>query len=135
MLQLSARARLLLSQRDGEIWRHLTTQKKNDKPRNASASNQQTMKTEKFLIANLKCGGCENTIRSKVSEIDGVESVVVNHDDDSVTITHSGNAKREEFAKKLHSIGYPEATEENGLLLKLKSYASCLVGRVKNLAP
>lgn len=89
------------------------------------------MKTEKILIANLKCGGCENTIKSKISEIEGVESISVNQDEDSVTINYSGKATREDFTKKLHSIGYPEATEENGLLLKLKSYASCVVGRIK----
>jgi copper chaperone len=88
------------------------------------------METEKILIANLKCSGCENTIKSRLSEIEGVESVIVNHEEDSVTITHTGKAKREDFTKKLHSIGYPEATEENGLLLQLKSYASCMIGRI-----
>lgn len=88
------------------------------------------METEKIIIANLKCSGCENTIKSRLSEIEGVESVIVNHEEDSVTITHSGKAKREDFTKKLHSIGYPEATEENGLLLQLKSYASCMIGRI-----
>ncbi|MEO6303476.1 MAG: heavy metal-associated domain-containing protein [Bacteroidia bacterium] len=38
------------------------------------------MKTEKILIANLKCGGCENTIKSKLSKIEGVESVTVNQE-------------------------------------------------------
>lgn len=88
------------------------------------------METEKIIIANLKCSGCENTIKAKLSEMEGVESVIVNHEEDSVTITHSGKAKREDFTKKLHSIGYPEATEENGLLLQLKSYASCMIGRI-----
>lgn len=89
------------------------------------------MKTEKILIANLKCGGCENTIKSTISKIEGVESVIVNQEEDSVTINHSGKATREDFTKKLHSLGYPEATEENGLLLQLKSYASCMIGRIK----
>lgn len=89
------------------------------------------MITEKIIIANLKCGGCENTIRNKISEIDGIESVVINQDEDSVTINYNGNAKREDFVKLLHSIGYPEATEENGLLLQIKSYISCVVGKIK----
>ena len=59
------------------------------------------METEKIIIANLKCSGCENTIKSRLSEIEGVESVIVNHEEDSVTITHSGKAKREDFTKKL----------------------------------
>jgi copper chaperone len=88
------------------------------------------MKTEKIIIANLKCSGCENTITTKLGEIAGVESVVVNHDEDSVTVTHNEKSNREDFTKKLHDLGYPEATEENGLLLQLKSYASCMVGRM-----
>jgi len=90
------------------------------------------MKTEKILIANLKCGGCENTIKNKLSEIEGVESVNVNHEEDSVTITYDGKIERKVLTDKLHSLGYPEATEENGLLLQLKSYASCVIGRMSN---
>lgn len=89
------------------------------------------MKTEKIIIANLKCGGCESTIKGKISAIEGVESVMVNQDEDSVTINYDGKATREDFTKVLHSLGYPEATEENGLLLQLKSYASCMVGRLR----
>ena len=88
------------------------------------------MKTEKIIIANLKCGGCEHTIKTKLTELPGVESVVVNHDEDSVTITHNETSSRKDFTDKLHDLGYPEATEENGLLLQLKSYASCMVGRI-----
>lgn len=88
------------------------------------------MKTEKILVANLKCGGCEHTIKTKLAEIDGVKSVTVNHDEDSVTVEYEGAVTRADFTKKLHDLGYPEATEENGLLLQLKSYASCVVGRM-----
>lgn len=88
------------------------------------------MKSEKIIIANLKCHGCENTIKNKLTEIGGVEKVEVNHDEDSVTISYEGDLDRKIFTDKLHSLGYPEATEENGLLLQLKSYASCMVGRL-----
>ena len=90
------------------------------------------MKTEKIIIANLKCSGCEKTIKNKLSEIEGVQDVVVNHDEDSVTVNFNENTTREIITEKLHSLGYPEATEENGLLLQLKSYASCMVGRMSN---
>jgi copper chaperone len=90
------------------------------------------MKTEKILIANLKCSGCENTIKNKLSEIEGVENVSVNHQEDSVTIISNEKVERKTLTDKLHSLGYPEATEENGLLLQLKSYASCMIGRINN---
>jgi len=88
------------------------------------------MKTDKIIIANLKCSGCENTIKTKLAELAGVENVTVNHEDDSVTIVHNEENNRDAFTKKLHDLGYPEATEENGLLLQLKSYASCMIGRI-----
>ena len=88
------------------------------------------MKTEKIIIANLKCNGCANTIKKNLSEIEGVESVVVLHDEDAVTVAFSEPATRIDFTKKLHALGYPEATEANGLLLQLKSYGSCMLGRI-----
>jgi copper chaperone len=88
------------------------------------------MKTDKIIIANLKCSGCENTIKTKLAELLGVENVTVNHEEDSVTIVHNEESNRDAFTKKLHDLGYPEATEENGLLLQLKSYASCMIGRI-----
>lgn len=91
---------------------------------------KEIMKTDTIIIANLKCSGCENTIKIKLSELPGVESVGVNHEEDSVTIVHDNQSERAVFADKLHHLGYPEATEENGLLLQLKSYASCLIGRI-----
>jgi len=88
------------------------------------------MKTEKIVIANLKCAGCENTIKKKISEIAGVKNVKVSHEEDSVTIDMEDNVERKKITDTLHSLGYPEATEENGLLLQIKSYASCMVGRL-----
>lgn len=89
-------------------------------------------KTEKFTIANLKCSGCENTIKTQLLKMPGVKTVTVNNDEDSVTIEHEEKISRANFAQKLNSLGYPEATEENGLLTQLKSYASCMVGRLSN---
>jgi len=60
----------------------------------------------------------------------GVSNVVVDHNSDTVVIEHRKGINREAFLKKLSSLGYPEATEENGLLTQLKSYASCLIGKI-----
>jgi copper chaperone CopZ len=79
------------------------------------------MKTEKIFIANLKSGNCETCIKTKLSKIEGVKNIIVDHDEDSVTIYHSGKVTRNDLTKKLHALGYPEATEENGLLLKQKA--------------
>ena len=91
------------------------------------------MKTETIYIANLKCGGCATTITKELSAIQGVQHVQVNNDTDSVVVSYDEELDRKEITAKLHHLGYPEATEENGLLLKLKSYASCVIGRLDNL--
>ncbi len=90
------------------------------------------MKTEDIIVANIKCSGCGNTIKTELLKIEGVKTAEVFNEEDKVTVTYH-DVDRNVIIKKLHSLGYPEATEENGLLLQLKSYASCMVGRINNL--
>jgi hypothetical protein len=49
-----------------------------------------------------------------------------------VSVNQNGNVKREQLTQMLASIGYPEATEKNGLLTQLKSITSCLTGKISN---
>ena len=88
------------------------------------------MITETLKIANLKCGGCETTVSKAVSSIPGVSTVDVEADQDQINLAYRSNDVRAKVISKLASLGYPEATAENGLLMQLKSYASCMVGRV-----
>lgn len=87
-------------------------------------------KKEIIKVANLKCDGCSTTISNKLTALKGVSGIVVNQEEDSVVVEHDGSTNREVFTETLRSLGYPEATEENGLLMKLKSYVSCAIGRV-----
>jgi copper chaperone CopZ len=88
------------------------------------------MKTEKIIIANLKCSGCANTIITKIAGITGVKKVTVHQEEDLVTIDFEGAIARSLFTNKLKKLGYPEATEKNGLFTQVKSYVSCMTGRV-----
>jgi len=90
------------------------------------------MKTEAIYLANIKCTGCTTTIKNELLKIAGVKAVEVINEEDKVILTY-GLDNRNEIIKKLHDLGYPEATEENGLLLQIKSYASCMIGRISNL--
>jgi copper chaperone CopZ len=90
------------------------------------------MNTEKIYIANLKCGGCATTITNELSKLKGVSKVLVDNESDSVNISYE-NIDRKKIIDKLHELGYPEATEENGLILQLKSYGSCMIGRIHNI--
>jgi copper chaperone len=58
--------------------------------------------------------------------------VAVDIENDSISI-ESENGDRQKIIDKLYSLGYPEATEKNGLLLQLKSYTSCMLGKINNL--
>ena len=91
------------------------------------------MKTEKIIIANLKCGGCATTIKNDLLKLNGVNEVNVDIENDAVNVNYNAGIDRKIIIDKLLSLGYPEATAENGLLLQIKSYASCMVGRINNL--
>jgi copper chaperone len=87
------------------------------------------MKTT-LLIQNLKCHGCANTITTKLSAIAGLGEVTVNVEEDTVSFDYVNDAALAEAKTTLHSLGYPEAGDDNNLLDKAKSYASCAIGRL-----
>lgn len=90
------------------------------------------MKTENITIANLSCGGCVHTITKKLTAISGVEKVEVDLKTNNVSVNHNETVNREQLTQMLLSLGYPEATEKNGLLMQLKSVTSCLTGKLSN---
>lgn len=89
------------------------------------------MKHETILVANMKCNGCATTIKNELLKIIGVQQVQVEVESDAIQIEYE-NLERDVIVKRLLALGYPEATERNGLLLQLKSYASCMIGRIRN---
>jgi len=91
------------------------------------------MKTEEIIVANIKCSGCATTIKNELLKLDGVSAAEVFNEKDTVKVSYTDSANRQAIVDKLHSLGYPEATAKNGLLLQLKSYTSCMFGRVNNL--
>ncbi len=90
------------------------------------------MKTETIVVANMKCGGCATTIKNELLKVNGVKTVEVSLENDAIEVGYETD-NHKEVITKLHSLGYPEATAENGLLLQLKSYTSCMVGKMNNL--
>lgn len=66
------------------------------------------MQTEKFLVKNVKCGGCATTIQEGLSGISGVEDVVVVIQEGEVTVSGE-TLNRTALAQKLDELGYPEA--------------------------
>lgn len=87
------------------------------------------MITETLHIANIKCGGCAHSIATKLHQVIGLTEVVVHVDEGTIDIIYETDAVRSNVIDKLSAMGYPEATAENGLLMQVKSYANCLIGK------
>ncbi|MCU0470745.1 MAG: heavy-metal-associated domain-containing protein [Arcicella sp.] len=90
------------------------------------------MKTSKFIVENLKCNGCVNTIRNRLNALNGILSVAVDRDNSSIEVIHNNNISQKEIKILLANLGYPEENSDNSIILKAKSYVSCAIGRMSN---
>jgi len=84
---------------------------------------------EKLIVNNIKCGGCENTVRDGLSKIEGIENIDVDSTTGEVEFDCSNEASLEEARLKLHKMGYTES--DPSLLDTAKSYVSCMMGKMK----
>src|SRR5690606_17490259 len=80
-------------------------------------------------VENIKCGGCMNSIKTDLQQMEGVQEV--NIDKDTETVTIESDSDIEPFIQKLNDLGYPQKGN-NSLLKKAKSYVSCAVGNLKS---
>jgi copper chaperone len=80
-----------------------------------------------FIVENIKCGGCESTIRKALLKIPNVEDVSVSFENGAVRV--KGDADRTAILTRLYDLGYPEKGH-NSVLVKAKSYVSCAIGKV-----
>jgi copper chaperone len=85
----------------------------------------------KIIIQNLKCGGCANTISTKISEIKNITNVKINVDENLISFDCSTENDVALVKQKLKEIGYPAIDETNSLITKAKSYVSCATGKIK----
>lgn len=82
----------------------------------------------KIEVVNIKCGGCAKSIEDALTK-HGLKDVKV--DPSCQLVEFDGDEKvAEEILTKL---GYPRANSEEAksLMKKAKSFASCMVGRLK----
>lgn len=83
-----------------------------------------------FIVQNLKCGGCANTITKGVQSIEGVSEVMVNVEESSVAFQASKDDTIDKVKQKLLALGYPTTDQENTLIRKAVSYISCATGKM-----
>lgn len=83
-------------------------------------------------VENIKCGGCANTINTRLKELDCVDDCTIDIENGVVNI--SGDEKdRDEVSRLLSRLGYPESGTTEGLkaaAAKAKSFVSCAVGKM-----
>jgi len=86
-----------------------------------------------FEVENVKCGGCANTLKTKLKESFGEIEVDLEVHPRKITLDIEENQK-EELQKKLRSLGYPLSTDQLSTLenvgIKAKSFVSCAIGKM-----
>lgn len=83
--------------------------------------------THLIEVENIKCGGCANSIKTALLKIKQVESVKVDKETETITVT--GTADVIEIKAKLNALGYPEKGN-NSTLKQMKSFVSCAIGKI-----
>ena len=90
--------------------------------------------TYDISVENIKCGGCANTITTRLNAMDVVDSCEVNVEKGIVTVT-GDESNKAEVVQLLLKLGYPETGSAEGLKAakaKAKSFVSCAVGRINS---
>ena len=89
-----------------------------------------------IAVENIKCGGCANSIRSKLVEQQLARMVDVDIEKGQVHV--DGNPEqRDKVVAALTRLGYPEKGSVEGMkaaAAKAKSFVSCAIGRIDNMA-
>ena len=87
-----------------------------------------------LAVENIKCGGCANSIRSRLIEEGLAQTVEVDVELGQVRV--DGNPEwRSQVLIELAKMGYPEVGSVEGLraaTAKAKSFVSCAIGRIDN---
>ena len=82
-------------------------------------------------IQNLKCGGCEATIYTKLVGLQNIEELFIDANNSTITFNYTLEEDLKRVKDTLFNIGYPILGEENRLVTKARSYVSCAMGKMK----
>ncbi|MBD3798277.1 MAG: heavy-metal-associated domain-containing protein [Campylobacterales bacterium] len=86
-----------------------------------------------FEVQNVKCGGCANTLKTKLAEKFGEVFVDLNVTPQRITLEIE-QEDIEELRTELRKMGYPMTDEKLDFLntntAKAKSFVSCAIGKI-----
>ncbi|QCE42497.1 heavy-metal-associated domain-containing protein [Psychroserpens sp. NJDZ02] len=83
-----------------------------------------------IVVQNLKCGGCANSITTKLAEIENITDINVDVDSSLITFSHNNKVDAATVKDKLKILGYPSIDDDNNLMFKAKSFVSCATGKL-----
>ena len=63
-------------------------------------------------VNGMMCGGCENRVKNAVLNIDGVESVIADHNTGKVVVTTNKEVSENIIIETLEDIGYEIVKED-----------------------
>lgn len=63
-------------------------------------------------VNGMMCGGCENRVKNAVKNIDGVESVIADHNTGKVVVTTNKEVSENIIKETLEDIGYEIVKED-----------------------
>lgn len=81
-------------------------------------------------IQNLKCGGCANTVITKLNTLETISNVEVEIETFKVSFDYTSSNDLTLVEKKLIQLGYPPVGLDNTITSKAKSFVSCAVGKI-----
>ena len=88
-----------------------------------------------YQVLNVKCGGCANTLKSKLEPIFGEVEVNLDVMPREITLDLE-DYEENKLRETLKSLGYPIADEDLGFVenttAKAKSFVSCAIGKVNS---
>lgn len=64
------------------------------------------MKEMIIKVEGMVCNGCENRVQNALKTINGVENVVANHTEGTVTVTSNNEVKIDILKEKIEDIGF-----------------------------
>lgn len=87
------------------------------------------MKTA-IIVQNLRCGGCVNTITTKINALENVHNVSIDLESSTISFTAEDAIDALSVKETLKKLGYPSIEDDNGVLSKAKSFVSCATGKI-----
>ncbi|MGN1301087.1 MAG: heavy-metal-associated domain-containing protein [Clostridia bacterium] len=64
------------------------------------------MKKIVIKVEGMACSGCENRVQNALKNIKGVEKVIANHTNGTVTVTSNNEVEEDALKEKIEDIGF-----------------------------